>query len=95
MGLLGDCWFLIVRVSKILLKTEELPPPASGRPWIFLDRQYKVNYNLRVNSLTFKWLGSVKHAIIMPILNVNFNHLEYFLDTHMCVCWFQSPLVCV
>lgn len=68
----------------ILLKTEELPPPASGRSRIFLGRQCKVNYNLRGNSLTFTWLGSVKHAIIMPIFNTNFIPLEYFL-IHVCV----------
>lgn len=63
----------------ILLKTEELLASAYGRFRIFLGRQCKVNDNLMGNSLTFKWLCSVKQVIIMHIPNINFNPLDYFL----------------
>lgn len=42
-------------------------------------RRCNVNDNLMGNSLTFKWLCSVKQAIIMHIPNINFNPLDYFL----------------
>lgn len=61
-----------------LLNPEELLSSANGRSRIFLGRQCKINDNLKDIFLTFKWLASVKHAIIMSILNINFNPLQYF-----------------
>lgn len=71
-----------------LLNPKELLSSANGRSRIFLGRQCKINDNLKDTFLTFKWLASVKHAIIMSILNINFNPLKNMLK---CVLWFQFP----